>query len=158
MASKKTSSKGKTASTNSKAGVEPQVSLQGVLPGDYTEVLGEIKEQIGRSQTKAAISVNQELIGLYFHIGEVLSARIASAQWGDKIIKRLSLDLRAAFPGSSGFSRSNLFFMCQFYKVWSQYDMSVQQAARQVPWWHHVVIITKVSDPDARPLASSKKE
>ena len=50
----------------------------------------------------------------------------------------------------SGFSRTNLFYMCQIYNDWSTFDMPVQQAVGLIPWSHHLVIVSKVSEPSAR--------
>ncbi len=63
---------------------------------------------------------------------------------------RLAQDLRDAFPAMSGFSRTNLFYMCQVYNAWSTFDMPVQQAVGLIPWSHHLVIVSKVSEPSAR--------
>ena len=49
-----------------------------------------------------------------------------------------------------GFSRSNLFYMKKVFTAWSGASEEVQQLAGQVPWWHHVVIVTKVDGPAAR--------
>lgn len=157
MAPKKPNSKTKTNPQQSSPADNPPSSslnnpLQPIapLPPDYAQVLVDLKEHVGKAQTKAIVSVNQELIDLYLHIGQVLSARIASSQWGDKVIRRLAQDLRSAFPSISGFSRSNLFYMCQVYKIWSTYDIPVQQAVRLIPWGHHLIIASKVTDPSAR--------
>ena len=120
------------------------------LPPDYAQVLVDLKDHVAKAQTKAVLAVNQDLIALYLHIGQTLSERIASSQWGDKIIRRLAQDLRTAFPAMSGFSRTNLFYMCQVYNAWSTFDMPVQQAVGLIPWSHHLVIVSKVSEPSAR--------
>ena len=120
------------------------------LPPDYAQVLVDLKDHVAKAQTKAVLAVNQDLIALYLHIGQTLSERIASSQWGDKIIRRLAQDLRDAFPAMSGFSRTNLFYMCQVYNAWSTFDIPVQQAVGLIPWSHHLVIVSKVSEPSAR--------
>lgn len=70
--------------------------------------------------------------------------------WGDAVIDRLSQDLRREFPDNKGFSRSNLFYMRQFYLTYKDADEFVQQLAGQIPWWHNVVIFSRVKDPKAR--------
>ena len=120
------------------------------LPPDYAQVLVDLKDYVAKAQTKAVLAVNQDPIALYLYIGQTLSERIASSRWGDKIIRRLAQDLRDAFPAMSGFSRTNLFYMCQVYNAWSTFDMPVQQAVGLIPWSHHLVIVSKVSEPSAR--------
>jgi hypothetical protein len=48
-------------------------SLQ--LPTGYQELLNEIKERIRSAQVQAALSVNRELVLLYWSIGRDLSRR-----------------------------------------------------------------------------------
>ena len=74
------------------------------LPDDYASVLIGLKERVRESRYRAQRQVNTELIGLNWHIGQVLAERTDAAQWGAKVIQRLSADLRAEFPDSRGFS------------------------------------------------------
>lgn len=71
------------------------------LPSDYASVLIGLTERVRASRYRAQRQVNTELIGLNWHIGQVLAERTDDAQWGAKVIQRLSADLRAEFPGSS---------------------------------------------------------
>jgi predicted nuclease of restriction endonuclease-like (RecB) superfamily len=63
------------------------------------------------TQVKAALSVNRELILLYWHIGREILRCQGEQGWGAKVVERLTNDLRAEFPEMSGWSYRNLLFM-----------------------------------------------
>jgi predicted nuclease of restriction endonuclease-like (RecB) superfamily len=118
-----------------------------ILPGNYAEVLAELKTKVRSAQTKAATSVNRELIALYLDIGRHL---VEQHTWGASVVERLARDLKSEFPEMAGFSRTNLFCMKKVFAAWAGAPEEVQQLAGQVPWWHHVVIVTKLDDPAVR--------
>ena len=62
-----------------------------------------LTERVRESRYRAQRQVNTELVGLNWHIGRVLAERTHDAQWGSKVIQRLSADLRAELPDSRGF-------------------------------------------------------
>lgn len=121
-----------------------------MLPANYAELLRELKTRVRSAQIKAATAVNQKLIALYLHIGRRLAEQDEASGWGEKVVERLANDLRGAFPNMSGFSRSNLFHMRQVYLAWAGMDDTVQQLVGQIPWGHHLVLLTKVKEPSAR--------
>ena len=68
------------------------------LPTDYRLWLDTLKRTIRSAQIKAALSVNQELIRLYWNLGKMIDEKIQNAQWGEGIIKYIASDLKAEFP------------------------------------------------------------
>lgn len=48
-----------------------------------------------------------------------------------------------------GLSRANLFYIRAFAEAYPSEEM-VQQLAGQIPWWHNVVIMTRLKDPELR--------
>src|SRR5436190_12939738 len=103
----------------------------GGLPTSYAPLLADLKARVRAAQVKAALSVNRELILLYWHIGrEILRAQKAEG-WGAKVVERLAKDLAAEFPEMGGFSRANLLFMRSFYAAWASVEI-VQQPVRQL--------------------------
>jgi predicted nuclease of restriction endonuclease-like (RecB) superfamily len=86
---------------------------------------------------------------LYWSIGRDILSRQQEQGWGAKVIDRLSLDLRRAFPDTQGFSPRNLKYMRAFAQVW-QDEAIVQQVAAQIPWFHNCVLLNKVKDPQQR--------
>ncbi|MBZ9713456.1 PDDEXK nuclease domain-containing protein [Deinococcus multiflagellatus] len=119
------------------------------LPADYAELLGDLKAHIHSAQTRAALAVNRELVVLYWRLGQAILYRQGQAGWGAKVIDRLSEDLRREFPEMKGFSARNLKYMRAFAAAWPDAAF-VQQVAAQLPWFHNVVLLDKLSDPQQR--------
>ncbi len=113
-------------------------------PENYGNWLAELKQLIKSAQQRATLSVNRELILLYWHIGHDILVRQQAQGWGAKIVDQLAKDLTAAFPDMKGFSRRNLLYMRSFAEQWSEVEF-VQQAVAQLPWGHNILIITKCS-------------
>src|SRR3954470_13516608 len=120
-----------------------------LVPKGYEKFLGELKERIRTAQLRASISVNRELILLYWQIGRDILARQKEHGWWAKVIDRLASDLRREFPGMEGFSPRNLKYMRAFARAWPV-ESIVQQAAAQLPWFHNCVLLDKVKDPAER--------
>jgi predicted nuclease of restriction endonuclease-like (RecB) superfamily len=115
----------------------------------YDALLAILKERIGAAQVRAALAVNRELVLLYWSIGRDILARQQAQGWGARVIDRLSADLRRAFPDLKGFSPRNLKYMRAFAEAYPD-ESIVQQAAAQLPWFHHCVLLDKVRDPTER--------
>lgn len=102
-----------------------------LIPAGYAPLLAELKTRVRSAQVKATLSVNRELVLLYWHIGrEILQAQKAEG-WGTKVVERLARDLATEFPEMGGFSRANLLFMRSFFAAWSPVEI-VQQPVRQL--------------------------
>ena len=113
---------------------------------EYKKWIEALKSEIQKSQIKAAISVNQTLLDLYWRIGKSISEKISHGKWSVSVVENASKDLRNHFPNQQGLSRSNLFYMRNWYEFYinSGFEIEkVQQLAGQIPWCHNVLIITK---------------
>ncbi|MFZ4659732.1 MAG: PDDEXK nuclease domain-containing protein [Caldilineaceae bacterium] len=119
------------------------------VPADYIHLLQRLTEQIRRAQIRAALSVNQELVLLYWQIGQEILLRQEEQGWGAKIIDQLAHDLRREFPTMKGFSARNLKYMRAFAKAWPDLPI-VQQVAAQLPWFHNCVLLDKLAEPAER--------
>lgn len=63
---------------------------------EYKEFFNEIKNQIRTSRYRVALSVNCEVIKLYWLIGNQILLRQQTSAWGSKLLDALSKDLRFA--------------------------------------------------------------
>jgi predicted nuclease of restriction endonuclease-like (RecB) superfamily len=115
----------------------------------YAAVLEELKIKIRQAQQKAVLSVNKELIFLYWDIGVTILEQQHKQGWGAKIIDRLSQDLRKSFPTMKGVSTRNLKYMRKFAAAYRDLSI-VQQLAAQIPWFHNCTLLDKVSDEKER--------
>jgi len=120
-----------------------------ILPIGYGEFLETIKKRIREAQLRASLSVNGELIQLYWSIGKSILEKQTKEGWGSKIIDRMATDLAADFPGASGFSVRNLKYMRKFAEVYSD-PQFVQTLLAQIPWWHNILLIEKLKEPAER--------
>ena len=113
---------------------------------EYISWVNELKTLIQKTQIKASIIVNRELLGLYWTIGKSISEKVNKANWGSSVVEELSKDLKREFPNQKGFSRSNLFSMKKWFEFYSKSEIEfekVQQLVGQIPWGQNVVIVSK---------------
>lgn len=89
------------------------------IDNTYKNWLKELKTKVHSAQIKAALAVNTELIQLYWELGKMISEKLEESQWGDKILKNVSNDLRAEFPNMRGLSVTNLKYSKYFYDFYS---------------------------------------
>ncbi|HYG36165.1 MAG TPA: DUF1016 N-terminal domain-containing protein [Clostridia bacterium] len=100
-----------------------------LLPSSYANLLTDIKSRIRTAQLRAAISVNRELIQLYWDIGKIIAQTQEAEGYGKQVVAQLAADLRQAFPGMQGFSPRNVWRMRAFYLAWTQ-DTQKPQPSR----------------------------
>ena len=100
----------------------------------------EVRELILNARRKALQAVNTELVALYWQVGEYISRKIASAEWGDGVVDELARYLARTQPSLKGFTRRNLFRMRQFYEAYSGNEM-VTPLVTQLPWTHNLIIL-----------------
>jgi hypothetical protein len=119
------------------------------LPADYAQWLASLKQRIQGARQRAFLAANGEQIWLCHDIGRETLDRQSRQGWGARVIDRLSVDLRVAFPDMKGLSASTLKYMRYFAS--ERPDRVIgQQSADQLPWFHIVTLITKVRDPALR--------
>ncbi len=123
--------------------------MKETLPTEYPTFLQSIKTQVQQAQLQAALSVNKELILLYWRIGKEILERQSQQGWGTKVIDQLANDLHSAFPQMKGLSPRNLKYMRALASAYP-YVAFVQQVVAQIPWGHHTVLLDKVEDPKQR--------
>lgn len=112
---------------------------------DFTE----ITQLIVSARQRAVQAVNTALIDLYWQVGQVISHKIAAAEWGDAVVPQLAAHLAQTQPGLRGFTARNLFRMRQFYEAYKD-DEKVAPLARQLPWTHNLIILNQSKRPEER--------
>src|SRR5438270_766389 len=85
-------------------------------PPGYAVLLKEIKDRIAQAQTRAVLSVNAELVRLYWDIGRLIEFRQQAEGWGASVIPRLARELHNELPVLKGFSERNIGRMIAFYR------------------------------------------
>lgn len=132
---------------------------------DYIEWLSDVKTRFRQCQIKASIRVNTTMLEFYWSIGRDLVALRAEERWGAGVVKQFALDMRQAFPDTTGFSHTNVKYMKQWYSFYFEQfakshqvdgqltatgkshqvggQLEMPEALGQVPWKHHVYIVSK---------------
>ena len=112
---------------------------------EYADLLKNIKKRITEAQHEALKSVNKELIVLYRDIGRLIVERQKSGSWGKAVVERLAKDLQAEFPGISGFSSRNIWYMRNFYLCYREKE-KLQPLVAEIAWTHNLIIMEKCKD------------
>jgi len=145
--SKKRVARTKLADAKATTPVAPRARRAMIDGGDsrFVEVVALIEAARGRAYQ----AVNAELVAHYCELGEYISRKIASAEWGDGVVDELAADLARRYPGVRGYTRPNLFRMRQFYEAYRANE-KVSALLRQLPWTHHLLILGQAKPVEAR--------
>jgi predicted nuclease of restriction endonuclease-like (RecB) superfamily len=122
---------------------------ESIITPEYQQFVEQLKTDIRTAQIKAALSVNRELVLLYWRIGKRILKKQAELGWGAKVVEQISRDLRVEFPAMKGFSPRNLKYMRSFADNYPD-EQFVQQVAAQIPWFHNCVLLDKVKETNER--------
>lgn len=102
----------------------------------------EIRNLINKTKEGVYHSINVELINLYWKIGNYISTKINTSEWGKSVVNNLADYLRQTEPGLRGFSSQNLWRMKQFYETYYQ-NQRLSPLVREISWTNNMVIISK---------------
>jgi len=129
---------------------------------NYPIILNQLKEKIRQARLKAVHAVNNQLLIVYWEIGNTILQQQKSEGWGTKVIDRLAVDLKMEFPDMKGWSVRNIKYMRAFAEAYPDFlivqqpaaqlatAQKVQQLAAQIPWSHHQVILDKFKEQEQR--------
>ena len=109
---------------------------------EYLSIITDIKQKIKNAQYRAILSVNSEMILLYWQIGSSINSK---AFWGSKFIDNLAKDIKKEFPLVKGYSVRNLKYMAKFAKIYTDIEF-VQVSLAQITWYHHITLMDKTKD------------
>src|SRR4030095_10899587 len=129
---------------SSKNMLKSQKQLPAAVAG-YDDCLHRLKTRIRSAQTKAAVSVNKELILLYWEVGKEIIQRQEKEGWGKSVVERLSADLQREFPDMRGFSTRNIWDMRRFYERYSSRP-DLRQLVAEIPWGHNLLILNSLQE------------
>lgn len=115
----------------------------------YKNLFSDIKQRILSSQLKAALSVNAEMIFLYWQIGNSIAQKQNEQGWSSGVIPQLAKDLKIEFPNFKGYSERNLGRMLAFYREYPD-ESILPQAVAKLPWGHNILLIEKIKDQQKR--------
>lgn len=129
-----------------------------ILDPNYKDWVKELSLRYRKSQIKAAVKVNREMLSFYWSVGKDITEKEYDNKYGSAFYKNLSVDLIAELPNVEGLSERNLRYMKSFYTLYSSCMKTLPQAVAKseneilpqlvaelssVPWGHHRLIIDK---------------
>lgn len=140
----------------------------------YALLLRRIKQRVLLGQQRAVYAANEEMLRMYWDIGEMLQQSQDVDGWGKKTLQRLSADLKNDYSDIKGFTVRNMQYMVQFYKEYnkeltmvkgsglvseqiitksliSQFEVyNFTLPVKHLCWTHNLVLIKQVKDIRAR--------
>ena len=117
--------------------------------GNEIVLAGKLIEIIETSRNNALRKVNEELICMYWSVGEYLSAESQNAVFGDKYIDNIAKEIQVMFPGIKGFNRRGLYRMKQFYELYKD-NPTVSPLVTQISWTNHLLIMSGCKSDEER--------
>ena len=103
-----------------------------ILDKDYLQWIKELSSRYRRSQIKASVKVNQEMLQFYWELGKDIVEKKAESRWGSGFMKNLSRDLKEINPDATCFSETNLLYMKNFYQLYQPYMKFAPQVGEQI--------------------------
>ncbi|PZR23048.1 MAG: DUF1016 domain-containing protein [Citrobacter freundii] len=134
---------------------------------NYIDVLKDLKTKIQHARQRALLAVNNEMLLTYWEIGNTIITQKRLQGWGAKVINKLIADLKTEFPTMKGLSPRNFRYMQTFAGAYPDFGIRLQstteqhhidnqiikirqQAAAQLPWSHHQIILDKTTSLEVR--------
>lgn len=122
---------------------------QNSTPTTTQTAFDDVLRLIDSAKQRVYRAANTELIDLYWQVGELISKKIASAEWGDGVVAQLADFIAQTQPNLRGFTQRNLFRMRQFYEAY-QGDTKVSPLVTQLSWTHNLTILSRSKRPEER--------
>ena len=81
---------------------------------DLSLVVRAIGTDLEHTQVRVIASANADMLFHYWKVGHFILYLQKKEGWGSKVIDNLSKAIRSQYPEKKGYSRRNIFYMCQF--------------------------------------------
>lgn len=81
---------------------------------DFSPIVRAIGSDLEQTQVCVIASANTDMLFHYWKVGHFILYLQKKEGWGSKVIDNLSKAIRSQYPDKKGYSRRNIFYMCQF--------------------------------------------
>lgn len=137
---------------------------------EYKEWIAGISTDFRRSQIRASMKINDEMLRFYQKLGKGISSMSEQFGYGMGFYKTVSDDLKSILPDVKSFSPTNLKYMRYFYEMYPDAvicpqveDELITDANRpqvgddlqiifRIPWGHNKIILDKCKGNSAMAL------
>ena len=120
------------------------------MPPVDTKQFADVVEMIRSTRSQVLRMANAALVDLYWKVGQYLSVKIASAEWGDGVVKQLAAHIEKNCPDIKGFSDKNLWRMKQFYEAYADEGEKLSPLVRELSWTNNLIILSRAKSPEER--------
>ena len=86
---------------------------------DLLPIVRAIGSDLEQTQVRVIASANADMLFHYWKVGHFILYLQKKEGWGSKVIDNLSKVIRSKYPEKKGYSRRNIFYMCQFASAYS---------------------------------------
>ena len=104
---------------------------------------------INTARENALKKVNEELISMYWQVGEYLHEESQRSSFGESYIDSIAKEIQEEFPGIKGFNRRGLYRMKQFYETYAE-NKVVTPLVTQISWTNHLLIMSGCKSDEER--------
>ena len=114
---------------------------------DFSPIVRAIGSDLEQTQVRVIASANADMLFHYWKVGHFILYLQKKEGWGSKVIDNLSKAIRSQYPDKKGYSRRNIFYMCQFasaYPLEILNKMVEVNSLLQNPTLEHILNQTKV--------------
>ena len=136
----------------------------------YAALLRRIKQRVQIAQQRAIHAANEEMLRMYWDVGEMLQQSQDADGWGKKTLQRLAVDLKNDYVEIKGFSVRNMQCMIQFFNEYNQeltmikgvvsliaqsviaqlVEYNFTLPIKHLSWTHNLILLQQVKDIRAR--------
>ena len=113
---------------------------------DFSPIVRAIGSDLEQTQVRVIASANADMLFHYWKVGHFILYLQKKEGWGSKVIDNLSKAIRSQYPNKKGYSRRNIFYMCQFasaYPLEILNKMVEVNSLLQNPTLEHILNQTK---------------
>ena len=113
---------------------------------DFSPIVRAIGSDLEQTQVRVIASANADMLFHYWKVGHFILYLQKKEGWGSKVIDNLSKAIRSQYPDKKGYSRRNIFYMCQFasaYPLEILNKMVEVNSSLQNPTLEHILNQTK---------------
>ena len=122
-------------------------NTQNIVSKDLSFVVKAIGSDLERTQVQLITLANANMLFHYWKVGHYILYLQNKEGWGSKVIDKLSQAIRSQYPEKKGYSRRNIFYMCQFavaYPLAILEQLNKTDEALVTPSIEHILTQTKL--------------